>query len=377
MAHRADGLNDIFEHNVVVREKLTSESVNTSVLNLLENGTAVGQIAFWDGTKWVHTETSELCWDDTNKRFGIGTATPATKLAIPSGTVLIGDNFSYTFGRVLIRGLGTTSSTWAFNVTNSNGTKTIISARDDGHVGIGTTAPDAMLDIVQNSASVKGLQITGAANRSASLLDLKEGSGTSTSPFMRLSSASGTADVFLINNTHRIVAYSQNDNYWQFQGRAASSTNWHGNFWDNYRSRGTHTAPAACQADDYIFYFDSWGHDGTEFQRSARIMEFVDGAVSTGVVPMGIKLSTGTNTSNVLTRMLITSAGNVGIGTTTPATSAILDITSTTGALVVPRMTTAQRDALTALDGMIIYNTSTTAFNFYENGGWVTGSGLV
>jgi hypothetical protein len=35
-------------------------------------------------------------------------------------------------------------------------------------------------------------------------------------------------------------------------------------------------------------------------------------------------------------------------------------------------MTTAQRNALTAVNGMIIYNTTTNQFNFYENGGWVT-----
>lgn len=60
-----------------------------------------------------------------------------------------------------------------------------------------------------------------------------------------------------------------------------------------------------------------------------------------------------------------------------PATSAALEIQSTTGALLVSRMTSTQRDNLTAVDGMIIYNSTTAAFNFRENGAWVTGSGLV
>lgn len=63
--------------------------------------------------------------------------------------------------------------------------------------------------------------------------------------------------------------------------------------------------------------------------------------------------------------------GSVGIGTSSPAASAKLDISSTTGALLVPRMTTAQRGALTAVNGMIIYNNDTDSFNFYENGAWV------
>lgn len=79
---------------------------------------------------------------------------------------------------------------------------------------------------------------------------------------------------------------------------------------------------------------------------------------------------------NTNTHFTITTAGRVGIGTTGPATSALLELASTVGALLVPRMTTAQRNALTAVNGMIIYNSSTAAFNFREAGAWVTGSGL-
>ncbi len=62
-------------------------------------------------------------------------------------------------------------------------------------------------------------------------------------------------------------------------------------------------------------------------------------------------------------------AGKVGVGTATP--QGALDVNSTTGAFIVPRMTTTQRDALTAANGMIIYNTTTNQFNFRENGAWV------
>ena len=61
---------------------------------------------------------------------------------------------------------------------------------------------------------------------------------------------------------------------------------------------------------------------------------------------------------------------NVGIGTINP--QGALDVSSTTGALIVPRMTTSQRNALTAVNGMIIYNTTTNQFNFYEASAWVT-----
>lgn len=68
----------------------------------------------------------------------------------------------------------------------------------------------------------------------------------------------------------------------------------------------------------------------------------------------------------------VDASGNVGIGTSTPATSAKLEIDSTTGALLLPRMTTAQRDALTAVNGMILYNSTLNKVQVYEGGAWAS-----
>ena len=46
------------------------------------------------------------------------------------------------------------------------------------------------------------------------------------------------------------------------------------------------------------------------------------------------------------------------------------ELLSTTRALLVPRMTTAQRDLLAAVNGMIIYNTTTTQVEAFEAGAW-------
>lgn len=56
----------------------------------VEPGTAQGQMMFWDETlkSWVHTETSELVVDDTNKRVGINQATPTSTLDV-NGTVTV------------------------------------------------------------------------------------------------------------------------------------------------------------------------------------------------------------------------------------------------------------------------------------------------
>lgn len=62
-------------------------------------------------------------------------------------------------------------------------------------------------------------------------------------------------------------------------------------------------------------------------------------------------------------------AADVGIGGT-PVTSALLTLTSTTGALLLTRMTTTQRNALTATNGMVIYNTTTGQVEAYTGGSW-------
>jgi len=46
------------------------------------------------------------------------------------------------------------------------------------------------------------------------------------------------------------------------------------------------------------------------------------------------------------------------------------------GALRTQSVTTTERDAIKAENGMIVYNTTTNAFNFFENGSWKSGSGL-
>ncbi|MFN3306986.1 MAG: hypothetical protein ACK42Z_07360, partial [Candidatus Kapaibacteriota bacterium] len=63
---------------------------------------------------------------------------------------------------------------------------------------------------------------------------------------------------------------------------------------------------------------------------------------------------------------------NVGIGTTTPDNSAILELYSTSRGFLVPRLTTTQRNAITApATGLLIYNTDNQRFEYYDGTQWV------
>lgn len=63
--------------------------------------------------------------------------------------------------------------------------------------------------------------------------------------------------------------------------------------------------------------------------------------------------------------------GSVGVGTASPDGSAILDVTSTTKGMLFPRMTTAQRNAITSpATGLVIYNTNTNCYDVYFGTSW-------
>ena len=65
------------------------------------------------------------------------------------------------------------------------------------------------------------------------------------------------------------------------------------------------------------------------------------------------------NICTLLAAVLFTATtyAQIGINNENPDASAALDITSTTGGVLVPRMTAAQRDAITATQGLIIFCT--------------------
>jgi hypothetical protein len=65
-------------------------------------------------------------------------------------------------------------------------------------------------------------------------------------------------------------------------------------------------------------------------------------------------------------------AQNVGIGTTTPNAGAALDIQSNTKGMLIPRMTTAQRDAISpAPSGLLVFDNTTGSFWFKGNTNWI------
>lgn len=87
---------------------------------------------------------------------------------------------------------------------------------------------------------------------------------------------------------------------------------------------------------------------------------------------LGIALLLLPGLQSVSAQNIFPANGAAGIGTQSPNTSSLLDITSTAKGVLIPRMTKSQRDAIAApATGLLIYQTNSNAgFYYYAGNGW-------
>ena len=142
-------------------------------------------------------------------------------------------------------------------------------------------------------------------------------------------------------------------------------------------SNGTPAAPTASVGSttgDGLMDLHGMGHDGTDYQLAGmiRVAVDLDATVASGVVPGRINLITANSSGNLQNILTFNSSGNLGIGLPRPLEKLHVNGNArATGFIQFGSLTTTERNALTAANGMVIYNTSDNKFQGYENGGWV------
>jgi len=121
----------------------------------IEDGSYAGQMAFWNGTQWKHTEADEIVWDNTHKRLGIHTGgTIASTLEVNGTTMLDGDVYF-----VNVKGgarFNDDGQDVDFRIEGNTDENLFFADASTDRVGIGTSRPAKKLDVNGDITLVSG-----------------------------------------------------------------------------------------------------------------------------------------------------------------------------------------------------------------------------
>ncbi len=291
--------------------------------------------------------------------LGIGITTPVAQLDVNGGIIaygtvpatrassLINDYFS---GVARITSIGANASTHGVITFNTapSGTPTLTERMrivgSTGNVLIGTTTDGG-----------QKLQVSGTARVQ----------GTGSQIPLTLTAASGANNTLVLNHAGNFNATQINNS----SGVEAAVFGW-GNSGALSPLQNTfyflaNTNNVASANMKFVRYTG-----GVSF--ATAIMIASDGKVGINNTSQSYQLDITGDLRATTSAYFATSSGSVGIGTTSPNASALLDITSTTKGFLPPRMTNAQMVAIaTPASGLMVYDTTNNKLNVYDGTNWV------
>jgi hypothetical protein len=95
------------------------------------------------------------------------------------------------------------------------------------------------------------------------------------------------------------------------------------------------------------------------------------GTITNNIAHYVAEQTRGTNNAAFVSRGATGSLLGAASTTDVPVSSALLELKSTTKGLLLPRLTTAERDAISSpAEGLVIYNSTTKVMNFYNGTSW-------
>jgi hypothetical protein len=318
--------------------------------------TGNNQLAFATGVVGSIAERMRIT---SGGNVGIGTTSPSKKLHVKGGNdnVLFLDNGGEQYTSQYFANNGTTKSFLVWDNTNSIfevGTAVSADLRfvtnnierlrinSAGNVGIGTTSPSDKLEISGTGNS--GIRISTTTNLSTDYASLRyyQNGAERASVYTNLGSY-----ITNVNGAERMritgagdVLVGTTSSLHVFPGRGVIQLNGSSQALIGLSTGGTQAG--------YLF------HNGTDF--------------SNWNVRNGALLFATNNTE----KMRITSTGTVGIGTTSPNSSAILHVSSTTKGFLPPSMTNTQMNGISLpASGLVVYDSTNNKLCVYNGTSWI------
>jgi len=139
-----------------------------------------------------------------------------------------------------------------------------------------------------------------------------------------------------------------------------------------YISNDTAAAAGAQQISPSLILVGSgWKTASTAASQSMAFRMFVTPIQGISAPTSFLGIGSSVNGFYTDNQFVFTNEGKFAIGTTTPDATSILDLTSTTLGVLLPRMTTTQKNAIISpANGLLLYDSTLNKLNVYESSAW-------
>ena len=399
--HTTGGMGSTSGDMVLIPRSNANSAVQILTGNTTPTKTATfgynGDISFYEDTG----TTAKLTWKASDESLGIGTDSPNQALHISkggqTGVRLTSTSFGADFGL-----LSSVSGQNGFGIYDYNASGYRFNIDSSGNVGIGTSSPQAPLDIASDTTSTLRLsntdavlvenQITGQvefyqSDVSADATGITGKIGMRSAPMLGSNYYGNAADMdfYVSGQASGYASDNASLNAMTIQAGSGSvgiGTSSPASTLEIAKSDQTNGATVSITnsfdgggwtAGDTVGTIDFRIDDSSSTEKVRGQIKVFDDTSSSTTYPAYSAMSFSTAYSATLNeRMRISSDGSVGIGTSSPSASALLDVQSTTKGVRFPNMTTTQKNAMADVAGMQVYDTTLNKMCFNTGSAWET-----